>query len=45
MAATAMLQLTFVALCWSSNAVAQWFPTAVQRELYELQRSSVSTIR
>jgi len=33
MVATATLQLTFAALCWSSNTVAQWFPTAVPREL------------
>jgi len=33
MAATAMLQLTFTAVCWSNNTVAQRFSTAVRTPL------------
>jgi len=36
MAAAATLQLTFAALCWSSDISAQRFSTAVPRELVHL---------
>jgi len=30
---TVKLQLTFAALCWSNNTVAQWFPTVMLQKL------------
>jgi len=39
MASTVTSQLTFSALCWSNNIVAQRFSTAVPRELYVPQRN------
>lgn len=42
MAATAMLQLGFAALSWSSNnTVLQWFPVAVPRELLYTRSNAI----
>jgi len=45
MAAAGTSQLTFTAICWSKNTVAQWFPTAVSRELNVPQRRFANWIR